>query len=81
MSEYPRQQWEAIKALSVQPRMTHVSKTFFVNPLATLAEQANEPFCGPRYLPNKGVTLNKGRNQRKREERAGLSRKHWPTVQ
>lgn len=81
MSDYSRARWDEIKGLRVRPSMSHVSKAFHVNTLAILTEQWGEIFTGPRYLPNPGVTRNIGRNQRKREERAGLSRKAWPRVQ
>lgn len=52
-------------------RMVHVSKRFMPNPAAVLAEQANKPFYGPRYLALPGETLDLGRNAAKRARRAG----------
>lgn len=70
MSDYTRSRWEQIKAMKPRSKMVHVSKSFYLNPLIALCEQAGQPFHGPRYLPHRGVTRNLGHNKAKRARRA-----------
>lgn len=56
-------------------KMVHVSKKFFLNPLAVEAEYQNKPFAGARYLPLPGDTYNVGRNAMKRARRAARGRR------
>ena len=69
------QRWQQIKALRILPRLVHVSKK-----IITVEAGDGTGRLVNVVSPERGITLNLGRNSAKRALRAGKPRKHWPVL-